>query len=383
MYPRLLTKQLKKYIRQYRCLTLVGPRQSGKTTLSINTFPEYEYFSLESPDVRDTFEYDPRGFLDGIKGNAIFDEVQKVPRLLSYLQEILDDSNDSRKFILTGSNNLELSSNVSQTLAGRTKILEVLPLQRDEIPPEVRKDNLEESLFFGSYPRIFDEKLDPTSWLGDYFRTYVERDVRDTVNITNLSSFNNFIRLLAGRVGQVVSFSALGGDAGITQPTVKSWVSALETTYVCFTLQPHFKNFNKRMTKAPKVYFYDTGLLCYLLRIKNAEQLRYHPLKGAIFENWVIVETIKRYLNQGVEAPVYFWRDQHGHEVDLVLDEGTYLDLVEIKSGRTFQKEFLKNLNWLNKLQNREAGQCVYGGDKTIQLGEVVISSWKNFQSSG
>jgi uncharacterized protein len=376
MYKRNLEKLITQLIRKYRCLTLVGPRQSGKTTLSRKMFPKYEYFSFESPDTQDMFESDPRGFLEGIHQSAIFDEIQKVPKLLSYLQEVLDNKTDSRKFILTGSNNLRLSSKVSQTLAGRTKILQVLPLQRNEIPTKEQKKNIESSLLFGMYPRIYDEDLNPTSWLGDYFQTYIEKDIRDTVNIVDIRSFNNFIRLLAGRVGQVMSFNSLGGDAGVTQPTAKKWISALETTYICFILQPHFKNFNKRLIKSPKVYFYDTGLLCYLLRIKNDQQLNVHPLKGFIFENWVIAEYMKSFYNQGEEAPIYYWRDQHGHEVDLVIDRGEYLDLIEIKSGKTFQKEFIKNINWLNKLQDRETAYCIYGGSKKIDLGKISIVPW-------
>lgn len=383
MYKRHLEEHILGLIKRYRCITLVGPRQSGKTTLARKLFPRYDYFSFESPDVRDAFEFDPRGFLGAIKCSAIFDEVQKVPALLSYLQEILDDKDDVRKFILTGSNNLMLSHKVSQTLAGRTRILQVLPLQRSEIAKADQKKTLSESLFNGSYPRIYDEGLDPTAWLGDYFQTYVEKDIRDTVNVTNLRTFNNFIRLLAGRVGQVMSFHSLGGDAGITQPTAKRWVSALETTFIIFTLQPHFNNFNKRIIKSPKVYFYDTGLLCYLLRIKNIEQLDAHPLRGAIFENWVIVEYMKNYCNHGEEAPIYYWRDQHGHEVDLVVDEGDYLDLIEIKSGKTFQKEFLKHVNWLNKLQDRDIATCVYGGDKLIGLGKASVLPWTDFLPSG
>jgi len=378
MYKRHLEKYINSIIKQYRCITLVGPRQSGKTTLSKKLFPKYEYFSFESPDIQDIFEYDPRGFLNAITGSAIFDEVQKVPKLLSYLQEILDDQNDQRKFILTGSNNLKLSHNISQTLAGRTRILQVLPLQRDEISAKDQKKSLDESIFYGSYPRIYDEKLDPSAWLGDYFQTYVERDIRDTINIVNIRSFNNFIRLLAGRVGQVMSYNSLGGDAGITQPTVKSWISALETTFICFTLAPHFKNFNKRITKSPKVYFYDTGLLCYLLRIKNIEQLRVHPLRGSIFENWVIVEYLKSYCNTGEEAPIYYWRDQHGHEVDLVIDEGDCLDLIEIKSSQTYQKAFFKNIDWLNKLQDREDATCIYAGSKKIAIGKKQFIPWNN-----
>lgn len=376
MYKRHLEKIISKLIQQYDCITLVGPRQSGKTTLCRKLFPDYQYFSFESPDVLDIFDSDPRGFLNGIKQNAIFDEVQKVPKLLSYLQEILDDRKDKRKFILTGSNNLKLSHNVSQTLAGRTRILQLLPLQRDEIPDEHQQKTLDASLFFGCYPRIYDEKLDPTDWLGDYFQTYVERDIRDTINIVDLKRFNQFIRLLGGRVGQLMSFSSLASDAGVTQPTAKSWFSALESTYICFSLEPHFKNFNKRITKAPKIYFYDTGLLCYLLRIKNSEQLSLYPFKGQIFENWVIAEYMKYFFHQGKEAPLYFWRDQHGHEVDLVIDKGTHLDLIEIKSGQTFQKDFMKNIQWLNKLQNRAEGKCIYGGSSILNVQNMVIEPW-------
>jgi hypothetical protein len=217
----------------------------------------------------------------------------------------LDSSEDRRKFVLTGSNNLLLSNKISQTLAGRTKILQLLPLQRQEIPLVDRKVDLDSALLSGSYPRIYNENLDPSDWLGDYLQTYVEKDIRDTINITDLRSFDNFLRLLAGRVGQIMSYNSLAGDSGITQPTVKRWISALESTFICFILQPHYKNFNKRITKAPKVYFHDTGLLCYLLRIKNNDQLRVHPLRGAIFENWVISEFLKDYSNRGEEAPLY------------------------------------------------------------------------------
>jgi predicted AAA+ superfamily ATPase len=383
MYKRHLEVKINKLKKQYRCITIVGPRQSGKTTLCRNLFPNYQYFSFESPDILDIFNSDPRGLLNGIKQNAIFDEVQKVPKLLSYLQEILDDKKDKRKFILTSSNSLKLSHTVSQTLAGRTTILQLLPLQRDEIPNRHQQKTLEASIFFGSYPRIYDEKLDPTDWLGNYFQTYVERDIRDTINIVDLNRFNQFIRLLGGRIGQLMSFSSLGNDAGVTQPTAKSWFSALETTYICFTLEPHFKNFNKRITKAPKVYFYDTGLLCYLLRITNHEQLSIHPLKGQIFENWVIAEYMKYFSNQGKEAPLYFWRDQHGHEIDLVIDQGTHLDLIEIKSGQTYQKDFVKNLEWLNKLQNRSGGKCIYGGSKKYTVQNIDIEQWNQLSFTG
>jgi predicted AAA+ superfamily ATPase len=381
MYNRIIEPVALEHMGKRRCLTLIGPRQSGKTTLCKKLFRQYEYFSFETPDIRDLFYYDPRGFLLNIKKGAVFDEVQKVPDLLSYLQEILDDADDKRKFILTGSNNLQLSQKISQTLSGRTKILQLLPLQRDEISPEDRKIDLDSTMLFGSYPRIYNEKLDPSDWLGDYLNTYVEKDIRDTINITNLRSFNNFLRLLAGRAGQILSSNSLAGDSGVTQPTVKRWISALETTYICFVLQPHLKNFNKRITKAPKVFFYDTGLLCYLLRIRNTRQLKVHPLRGAIFENWVLAEYMKYYSNMGKEAPLYFWRDQHGHEVDLVIDQGPYLDFFEIKSSMTYQKEYFNHIDWLNKQQGTTKGACIYGGEKRVTLGDKELIPWNELFS--
>ncbi|MDB2447340.1 ATP-binding protein [bacterium] len=376
MYKRNIENLIKNLSKSYRCITLIGPRQSGKTTLSKKIFPEFDYYSFESPDVREMFSYDPRGFLEGVDNSCIFDEVQKVPELFSYLQEVLDDKKDKRKFVLSGSNNLKLSSKVSQTLAGRTRILQILPLTYSELPKKERKKGIDESMLYGSFPRIFDEKLNPTEWLSDYFQTYVEKDIRETINISNLKSFNNFIRLLAGRVGQIVNFNSLGSDAGVTQPTAKAWLSALETTFICYTLSPHYKNFNKRLIKSPKVYFYDVGLLCYLLRIKNVDQLEVHPLKGLIFENWVVSEYMKYYSNLGEEAPLYFWRDQHGHEIDLVIDNPDFLELIEVKSGKTFNKDFFKNINWLNNLQDRKTGTCIYGGSKKIDLGDLNVVPW-------
>lgn len=360
----------------YNVITLIGPRQSGKTTLCKKLFPNYHYFSFESPDTVDLFETDPRGFLAAIKGNAIFDEVQKVPQVFSYLQGILDDKKDLRKFILTGSNNLNLSLKVSQSLAGRTLIVSLLPLQRNEIPLKEQKDDIDSTLLYGSYPRIYDEKLSPYQWHGDYLKTYLEKDIRSSINILDLRTFNQFLRLLAGRVGQIVNYNSLGGDAGISQPTAKHWISALQTTYICFELAPHFKNFSKRIIKSPKIYFYDTGLLCYLLRIKNTSELISHPLKGFIFENWIVAEYIKSYFHKGEEPPLYFWRDQHGHEVDLVIDEGKYLDLIEIKLSQTYHPDFFKNIIWLNQLQKRKEGTCIYGGDKKLTLNGIHLIPW-------
>lgn len=376
MYKRAIEPYLSEVASKYKCITLIGPRQSGKTTLAKKAFKEFEYYNFENPDIRNMALYDPRKFLSGIKRSVILDEIQKVPEIVSYLQEIIDNKNDKRQFILTGSNNLKISEKISQSLAGRTRILEILPFGRNEFPAKVRHKDIDSVLFYGSYPKIYNEHLDPTEWLSDYLATYIEKDIRNIINIENLRAFDNYLRLVAGRVGQLVNFSSLSNDAGVTHPTAQKWLSALEASYICFILQPHFKNFNKRITKAPKVYFYDTGLLCYLLRIKNIDQLAVHPLRGEIFENWVISEYLKHFANKGREAALYFWRDQHGHEIDLAIDQGTHLDLIEIKSGMTFNTDYFKNINWLNKLQKRDNGICIYGGDKLINLGNQKVVPW-------
>lgn len=377
MYTREAEKYISRIQSKYRCITIMGPRQSGKTTLSKKLFPAFEYFTFESPELRSRVLLDPKSFLKSIS-SSILDEVQKVPELLSYIQERLDDPSDSRKLVLTGSNNLLLHEKISQSLAGRTRIIELLPLQRKELPDEERPDDIFTTLFFGGYPRIFDQKLDPTEWLEDYYRTYVERDVRMLLNVGDLTTFDRFVRLCAGRAGQLINYDSLASDAGISQPTAKSWLSVLQASYICFLLEPHYRNFNKRIIKSPKLYFTDTGLLCYLLRITSPEQIATYPLIGSIFENWVISELKRTFHHHGRQAPLYFWRDQHGHEVDLVVDQGASLFCIEIKSGQTFQKHFINAVMWLNKLQNRPDGACIYGGDDNFLVNDIMIRSWKD-----
>ena len=376
MYARTIEKYITGIQSKYKCITIMGPRQSGKTTLSRALFPEYDYFSFESPDLRSQVLLDPRSFLKS-SSSAILDEIQKVPELVSYIQEILDDPSDSRQFILTGSNNLLLHEKISQSLAGRTRIIELLPLQRMELPQKERIDDIYQTLYYGGYPRIFNQQLNPTEWLEDYYRTYVERDVRLLLNVGDLNTFDRFVRLCAGRVGQLINYDSLASDAGISQPTAKAWLSVLQTSYICFLLEPHYRNFSKRIIKSPKLYFMDTGLLCYLLRIKSPDQISSYPLIGSIFENWVVSEIKKAFHHHGQEAPLYFWRDQHGHEVDLVIDQASSLFCIEIKSGQTFQKSFLKNIFWLNKLQNQHTGACIYGGDRDFSINEISVLSWK------
>lgn len=376
MYNREIEKYIIGIQERYKCITVMGPRQSGKTTLCRALFPKFEYYTFESPDLQSQVLMDPRSFLDSIS-SAILDEIQKVPELLSYIQEILDDPTDSRKLILTGSNNLLLHEKISQSLAGRTRIIELFPLQRVELPDQEKPNDIYETLYYGGYPRIFDQKLNPSEWLEDYYRTYVERDVRLLLNVGDLNTFDRFVRLCAGRVGQLVNYDSLASDAGISQPTAKAWLSVLQASYICFIMEPNYRNFSKRIIKSPKLYFMDTGLLCYLLRIKSPDQIPSYPLIGSIFENWVVSEIKKSFHHNGKEAPLYFWRDQHGHEVDLVIDQGNFLFCIEIKSGKTFQNSFLDAIIWLNKLQKQQSGACIYGGDRNFQINDIDVYSWK------
>ena len=379
MFPRKISTYLDEIADQYRVFTILGPRQSGKTTLARSYFSDYAYVSFEDPDTRSRAQEDPRGFLKQLPARTIIDEVQRYPEFLSYLQGEIDKKNPDQRWVLTGSNSLLLSEKISQSLAGRSRILHMLPLLHTEIPKAQRPKDIDTAFFYGSYPRIFDEGLQPSQWYGDYFQTYVEKDIRQLIKLGDLNTFDRFVRLLAGRVGQLFNGASIGNDAGISAPTAKSWFSVLEASFITFSLQPHFKNFSKRLIKSPKIYFYDTGLICYLLRIREPEQLAQHPLQGAIFENWVVSETIKHAYNLGRDPDAYFWRDQTGHEIDLVLDQGLYLDLIEIKSGKTFDPSFCSNINWLNQLQKHQGGQVIYGGEESFMFKDIEVKSWDGF----
>ncbi len=377
MYPRLIQEKIRQAAQKYPIITLLGPRQSGKTTLARNLFPDYQYVSLEDPDMRLFATEDPRGFFQNWSQSLILDEVQRVPSILSYLQGRVDDPNQKKKYLLTGSQNLLLMESITQSLAGRTRIFELLPFSYPEISSIFSTKTLDEVLYLGGYPRIFDHQLDPTEWHQEYFRTYVERDIRSLLRINEIDFFERFVRLCAGRIGQLVNLSSLGNDCGISQPTAQSWLSALKTSFICFSLSPHFKNFNKRLIKTPKVYFYDTGLLCYLLKITQPDHLRVHPLRGSIFENWVISEKLKACFNLGIEPSYYFWRDQKGNEIDLIRDDGMNLFPIEIKSSATFNSEYVKNLNYFNSLQGTTEGECIYGGDESFSFQKYAVSSWR------
>lgn len=384
MYNRIILPALQEALFHYKAITITGPRQSGKTTLVRSAFPDYVYLSLEDPDLRRIAVEDPRGLLNRYQNkNIIFDEIQRAPEITSYLQGIIDDPKNNSRFILTGSHSLLLLEAVKQSLAGRTRVFELLPLSLKELAQQ--KDlTLNELMFNGLYPRIHNDSIPSTPWLKDYFRLYVERDVREIININDLDQFERFVRLCSGRVGQIVNFSSLGNEAGITQPTASAWIGAIKSTYTCFTLAPHFNNFHKRIVKSPKLYFYDTGLLCYLLGIISPEQLEVHPLRGNIFENFVISELYKQKLNQGLDTNYYFWRDQTGNEADLVEDRGTSLYPIEIKCSSTFHPDFTKGIKYLNKLQSQEttdhdAGMVIYNGEDRLDYKGIEVRNALEF----
>ncbi|HEX6865084.1 MAG TPA: ATP-binding protein [Thermoanaerobaculia bacterium] len=373
---------------------LTGPRQSGKTTLSRTTFPDFHYLSLEDLQNRQEAAEDPRGFLRRLEGKAgvILDEVQRAPELFSYLQGFLDEARIG-PLVLTGSQHFLLSERVSQSLAGRVAILELLPLSVAELagrpallpeeladPASLREEKppvpLEDLLFRGLFPRIHDKQLDAATWLDGYLRTYIERDVRLLTNIGNLEAFSRFVALCAGRSGHLLNSSALAAEAGVTHPTARSWISVLQASYIVLLLKPHHENFNKRLVKTPKLYFLDAGLLCHVLGLRRPEDVHLHPLRGAIFETFVVGELYKAFLHHGQSAPLYFWRDSAGHEVDALLDLGTRRIPVEIKAGRTLAGDVFRGLDYYLDLAGGGTGVLVYGGDESYARRNHLVRSW-------
>jgi predicted AAA+ superfamily ATPase len=358
MIPRKSTKELVALSERFKSVAVIGPRQSGKTTLVRNVFPNKAYVSLENPDTRNFALEDPRGFLAMYPQGAILDEVQRAPQIFSYLQQILDESDTKGLFILTGSNNFLLQENISQSLSGRIAYLFLLPLSFDE--PE--STDVNQFLFRGGYPGIYNDNIEPFRFFPNYIRTYIERDVRLLKNIIDLTAFERFLRLCAGRIGQLLNMSSLAVEAGVDVKTISSWIGVLEASFILFRLLPHHKNFNKRLVKMPKIYFYDTGLACSLLGISSIKILDTHPLRGSLFENMVITEFLKENFSRGTSGNLFFWRDNTGNEIDLILDQDNKLIPVEIKSGQTITDEYFKNLRFWAKISGSESGYVVYGG---------------------
>ncbi|MBL7071563.1 MAG: ATP-binding protein [Candidatus Omnitrophica bacterium] len=380
MIKRDIQSKVLGYAKQFPVVTITGPRQSGKTTLCKMLFPKKKYFSLEDPDVRNRARSDPRSFLEECaEGGAVLDEVQRLPELLSYIQTIADKRKKDGLFILTGSQNFELLRSITQTLAGRTALATLLPFSYDEIYKNKEGVTLDKILYTGFYPRIHDKRLNPTEALAFYTNTYLERDIRNLINIKDLSKFDLFLKLCASRTAQVLNIASLGNDCGINHNTAKSWLSVLEASYAIHMVKPHHKNFRKRLIKSPKLYFVDVGLACYLLDIENSKQVANHPLKGSLFETFIVSEILKSRFNSGKRSNLFYFRDNIGNEVDLILDHGTSVIPVEIKLGKTMNEDFLKGLRYYRKLNpgNNVRGHLIYGGSRSFAHFGYNIMSYK------
>ncbi len=376
MIQRTAEHELRQLAEQFKAVALIGPRQSGKTTLTRSVFSDKPYVSLENPDQRRFALEDPRGFLSQYSGGAIFDEIQRAPELLSYLQQLLDETQEPGKFILTGSNNILMQDHIVQSLAGRVAYLTLLPFSGEELK-ERQASDVTTMMYKGFYPPIYDQPVTPQRWYANYIRTYVERDVRQIKNIMDLYAFERFIQLCAGRIGQLLNMNSLAVEAGIDNKTVQSWLGVLENSYVLFRLQPYHNSFNKRLVKMPKLYFYDTGLACSLLGIQDPSQLQNHPIRGSLFENMVVLEILKHLSNHGINNKLYFWRNHTGWEIDLLIDTAGGPIPIEIKSGQTLQSDLFKNLLYWQQLSQQKLGCLVYGGQETqTRSSGITVLPW-------
>lgn len=379
MIQRYIRQIAQELFQQFPVLTITGPRQSGKTVLVQEIFSDLSYVSLEDPDTRYFAQQDPRGFLNQISSGGIIDEIQHVPEIVSYIQTIVDEKRKNGLFVLTGSSQFELHNTVSQSLSGRTATLNLLPFTMDEayaraVPPP------EEVLYTGFYPRIFDQRSEPTYFLKAYVETYIQRDVRSLLEIRNLRNFERFLRLCAGRTGQILNLSSLGNDCGVTHKTASQWISVLEASFLIILLKPFHTNFNKRIIKSPKLYFLDVGLAAYLLGIESSDQLLTHPLRGALFETMVVAEFHKYRFNQGRPSNYYYFRDNAGNEVDLIFESGGKIYPMEIKSGATIHSDFFRGIRYMNRLAGQQTGKgaLVHGGKGWQERSSALVAGYNN-----
>ncbi|MGD0726752.1 MAG: ATP-binding protein [Spirochaetia bacterium] len=379
MIHRASSEALKSLATGFPIVSVTGPRQSGKTTLVRATFPEVPYVSLEDPDTLELATTDPRGFLHLYRDGLVIDEAQRSPKLFSYLQTLSDEAPRPGRFILTGSQQFGLLSGISQSLAGRVGMLQLLPFSVAELnAATVMLPELDQLLFQGLYPPLYDRLVSPVQWHSSYVMTYVERDLRQLLNVRDLASFQQFLRMCAARVGQLLNLSSLAADCGITHNTARSWLSILEASYIVFLLPPHFRNYGKRLVRSPKLYFYDSGLASWLLNVQDAAHLAVHPQRGGLFECLIAGELLKARFNKALPSNLYFWRNNKGDEIDLVIDRGEELIPVEIKSGRTLNTDFFRGLERWRVLSSTDSeGYLVYGGDVESRNRSTVIIPWQ------
>lgn len=367
----------------YAVLVLTGPRQSGKTSLCKNQFPKYHYINLENLTAKEQIQTAPKAFLEQYVNGLVIDEVQHLPELFSYIQVVVDENPDA-KFVLTGSSNFSLLQGITQSLAGRAAVMTLLPLSLNELGESV-KERTDTLILNGGYPAVWAKKIPVLDVTQNYYNTYVERDVRQLLNVKNLSRFQAFMKLCAGRTGTEFNASALSNAIGVSVPTIQEWLSVLEASYILFRLPPFFRNIGKRLVKSPKIYFYDTGLACFLLGIENEQQLATHPLRGALFENMVVLEFFKSRYNRGKLPHLYFYRDKSQNEVDLIEEKGTKLFAYEIKSAKAFTKSFVKNLDYFRKVTGDDvvSTQVIYDGENDIHTSENGMLNFRNLKFNG
>jgi len=376
---RKIEGELWELVKMFPVITITGPRQSGKTTLAKHCFPDLPYINLEDPDQRLLAITDARKFLSRIPEGAIIDEVQHAPELLSYIQGIVDENREKIRFILTGSNQFQMMAKITQSLAGRTALLKLLPFSLDEIP-ETKKSSTDSILFRGFYPQVLLSDKSPTRYYRNYFETYIQKDLHQLINVKDSLLFQRFMHLCASRTGSLLNVSSIANELGVSPKTVQSWISILETSYIIFLLQPYFKNIGKRLIKAPKLYFYDTGLAAYLLGIESETHMMNHPLRGSLFENLVVVETMKFRLNGGLDPHLYFYRDSNHFEIDMIFETAENLVPIEIKSAQTFHLDFLKGFQHFNKVFGDRITRrvLVYDGKQEMTLKETELVNFRN-----
>ncbi len=384
MIPRTLAETLLRLARNFPVVAVTGPRQSGKTTLARAVFADKPYVSLEDPIERAFAMEDPRGFLARFEKGAVFDEAQRWPDLFSYLQGMVDTERAPGRFVLTGSQQFGLLAGVTQSLAGRVGLTRLLPLTFDEMPASSQQLTIDSMLLLGGYPLLHSQPIMASDWFASYVATYIERDVRQVLNVQDMGAFQRFLRLCAGRSGQLLNLSTLAGEAGISHSTARAWLSVLESSDLVFLLPPYHRNFGKRLVKTPKLYFLDSGLACWLLGVRSPEVLALHPSRGALFETWVVAEFVKGRFNLGVPADLYFWRDNNGLEADLVFEMGTRLQPVEIKSGQTVTRDYLRAGQASGRFAGDEAlpPWLIYGGNESYERSGVRVLGWREIRTA-